>query len=367
MKRHSSRIKLWTAGVLMGAFTACSQPATPVAAPVAAPDSREAEQALVRLAADQIDSVLSGVAASTRAVAEEFVQANRTTPAAAEERDGWAARFIEKDNTVLFQSWPGTLEPAPDYQSEHSSYYGYHGMPLDDEGYRVLEVLRALTPAVRAAYRSYPYSWSYVTASNDMMLLYPFLTLDEAVNNQSPSAQTYYTHADFEHRATGWTPPYLDLVGAGMMVTASTPAYDGDTLLGVVSHDITLAQLSHSVMERMAGDVGGTAWLVDANGLAIAVSDPALESELNSVNQSAGAAVLYYRRPDALASAIGGKAQASQTDWINEVTEEMLSRAPDAGTARAVIRGSHHRHDVLAARSKVTGWLLVWKTPPRRQ
>ncbi|MEZ5581771.1 MAG: hypothetical protein R3F37_02405 [Candidatus Competibacteraceae bacterium] len=130
-----------------------------------------------------------------------------------------------------------------------------------------------MTPLFRAAYRTFDFSWSYFTTVDNAMLIYPFLPISEAVNNQSPTEQVYYTSADFKQRRAGWTLPYLDLVGAGMMITVSYPTYDGDTLLGVVSHDITLKQLSDSVLNHLILEDGATAYIVSDSGLVVGVSD----------------------------------------------------------------------------------------------
>lgn len=321
------------------------------------------EQALVRLSVDYIDSILEGVAASTAAVAGEFVTASRQTLAVtSKQRALWRERHLLKDKTVLFQTWPGALDSVPGYQADAAAYFSYQGENFDEQTWRQLEVFRILTPVVRAAHRAYPFSWSYVTTAQGLMLIYPFLTLNEAVNNDSPTEQTYYRHADFEHRKTGWTPPYLDLVGAGMMVTASTPAYDGDTLLGVASHDITLAELSERALRLLTRDVGGTAWLVDESGLLIGVSDPNLAGELVEANRQAGEAVLHYRLPAKLHQARPGNAQASQTAWVNEVTEEVLARTR-AARDDGVVRFRHDNQQVFSGKSKVSGWHLVWITP----
>jgi len=323
----------------------------------------DSQAAIMRLGIDQIDSALSAVATSTGAVARELVLANRAISGVVPEaRARWSTHHQSVGATVLFQTWPGNLEPAPAYQSEAPAFYSYSGAPFDEKTFRQLEIFERLTPVVRAAFHSFPYSWSYVTTASGMMLLYPFLTLEEAVNNQFPTQQTFYQHADFHNRTAGWTPPYLDLAGAGMMVTVSTPAYDGDTLLGVVSHDVTLGDLSRSLLESVAGDVAGTAWLVTGRGLVIAVSSPALRQELDEVNRAAGDAVLYYRNPGVPANQVGSKAQFSKTDWINEVTEQVLPRV-HAADSRAMVQVSDPQRTAMAIRSNVTGWLLVLSTP----
>lgn len=314
-------------------------------------------KAVIGLAARQIDSALASVSASTRAVAAEFRMAHSAVAhASGSERVLVPEPIAKKGQVMMFRSWPGESDSAPEYQSPTPAYLAYAIETPDEGTYSQLEVFRQLTPAVRAAFNSFPYSWSYVTTVDNMMLLYPFLTLDEAVNNGIPTQQDFYTAADFENKRTGWTRPYLDLVGAGMMVTASTPAFDGESMLGVVSHDITLAQLSHSVLEQLVADAGGTAWLVDDSGLVVAVSDPGLQDELSAVNRDAGAAALHYREPgngEATGMVVSG------TQWINHVTEQVL-RLEWPGQGSDSMNWSGQGHRVLARRLKETGWILLW-------
>ena len=316
--------------------------------------------AVVRLAVDQVDAALSAVAGSTQAVAREWTQANHQIPrAAGRSVEYWNGRYTASGKTIQFQTWPGALSPEPAYQSDNPAWYAYRGEPLDADTLRQLEVFAKLTSAVRAAYRSFPYAWSYVTTAQDMMLLFPFLTLEEAINNQVPTEQVFYQQAGFTQRAPGWTPPYLDLAGAGLMVTVSTPAYDGDTLLGVVSHDITLQQLSLAILQRVARDAGGTAWLVDASGLALAVSDPALASELEEVNTKAKAAVLHYRLTDPSAGPSNEDIVVSSTAWINALTSVFLKAAQENPQAGILVLGKDPK-SIYAGRLSVTGWWLIW-------
>lgn len=311
------------------------------------------EDRLIRMAADEIDAVLGDVASSTEAIARELVTAWRTAePPTEAQRADWRGRHRARGDVVVFQTWDGDLDQMPDYQADFVALYSYQGVPLENETIRQLQLLERLAPVVRSAYRTFDFSWSYVTTVDGNMLLFPFLTLEEAVHNDSPTEQIYYTRADFEHRSVGWTAPYLDLVGAGMMITASYPAYDGDALRGVVSHDITLAQLSKSVLSRLVSE-GDVAWLFTDDGLAIGASAPALARELTEVNGKAGAPVLHYRSPGKLPA--GSAATPSATAWINEVTDRIIERSsaqPESALSRVSIDGRR----VVSTRSALTGW-----------
>jgi hypothetical protein len=137
----------------------------------------------------------------------------------------------------------------------------------------------------------------------------------------------------------GWTVPYLDLVGAGMMVTASYPVYEDDRLLGVVSHDITLKQLTKSVLSRLAGD-GSSVLLIAADGLAIDASDPKLAAEIDQVNTKAGAAVLHYRTADGMKSVVADGAVASDDASTNALVELVLAQADNADSIKLDVDGN---------------------------
>jgi len=178
------------------------------------------------------------------------------------------------------------------------------------------------------------------------------------VNNAMPTRQVYYTAADFGRRAVGWTEPYLDLVGAGMMITASYPVYAGDRLLGVTSRDITLKQLSRSVLARLARGDSTSAFIIDKRGLAIDASDPGLAAELEHVNTEKKAAVLFYRSSAALAKKFEPDAVISRFHWVNEVAEQVLAKATRSGASAAIDMKIDGRR-VLAARIESTGWFVV--------
>jgi len=331
--------------------------------PAFAADCAKPWDALTRLAAAQIDRVFGDVAASTRALAGEYVALSDSVPPATQaERSAWMKSYRAKGKTVGFQTWPGDLNSPPSFQAPYPSFYDYRGTVFTDDTFRQLEIFKRLTPVFRAAYRSFGFSWVYVTTAQGRMMIYPYLPLNEAVNNVEPTQQVYYTSADFKNRDVGWTLPYLDLVGAGMMITVSDPVYKGDTLLGVVSRDITLKQLSSEVLNHLVVGEGAVAFIVDRSGLVIGVSDPSLSRELDIVNSKASAAVLHYRTEKGLKQLGSNSAMASTTTWINQLTEELIAREANT-SASSVIRFVQGGREVLAARTARTGWYVVSAIP----
>ncbi|WP_459873124.1 PDC sensor domain-containing protein [Endothiovibrio diazotrophicus] len=311
--------------------------------------------ALVRLAADDIEQVFSDIRASTEAVAHEYERLYRSSTS---DEPPAPAAGRQLRHTFQLNTWGDVPEPA--FQAPQAAYFAYgEGEPTTAQRLQ-LQNFKTLTPVVRAAYHTFDYSWAYLTSADGAMMIYPFLTLEEAVNNYPPTDQIFYTAADFSGRKAGWTAPYLDLAGAGMMVTVSSPAFNGEQPIGVASHDITLDQLSGRVLQRLAAGSGGIAYLTDADGLLIGVSDPALREELERVNQQAGRAVLHYRT-----RVEDGTGQVStRAPWLNRLSERLIGQAGMANGDVLQVRDGEH--SASAMRLADTGWWVVITTAEAR-
>lgn len=318
------------------------------------------EDAMVRLAADRLDSVLGAVADSTRALGDTYGR----LAAAGDSREPadtsyWLARrTTTQGNTTGLRTWPARMTFPPAFQAPYPGFYSYRGSRLDDTVLRQLDLFEQLVPTFRNAYESFPFSWVYVTTVDEVMMIYPYVPIDQAVNNGSPTETVYYQAADFKHRAVGWTPPYLDLVGAGMMVTSSYPVYAGDKLLGVMSRDITVKQLVGSVLADLGAELDSDALIIDSRGLLIAATDPALAAELEQVNSASGAAVVYCRSAEGMKGIAETGAVASASAAINAAVEQVLARTQTSGT----VRYEQARHQVLAAPITHTEWFIVLVT-----
>ncbi len=315
------------------------------------------EDAMVLLAAERIDGVFGAVAASTRALGDTYArlaaaQGSQAPPDARR----WLALRTTQGHTTGLQSWPGDLKTPPAYQAPYPAFYSYNGEALSNAVLRQLDLFERLAPTFRTAYESFPFSWVYMTTADNAMMIYPYLPLDQAVNNDTPTETPYYRAADFGLHAVGWTRPYLDLVGAGMMITASYPVYDGESLLGVMSRDITLKELAGSVLLHLSNADSSSALIVDSKGLAIDATDPELAAEIDRVNSGAGDAVLYYRTTGSI-EALGIKdALASRATRVNALVEQVLEKARSGGN---IVRFDLDDQNVLAARIEQTGWLVV--------
>jgi signal transduction histidine kinase/CheY-like chemotaxis protein len=76
-------------------------------------------------------------------------------------------------------------------------------------------------------------------------------------------------------RDTVWTPPYVDPANQGLLVTASTPIYDGDVFRGIIGVDVSLNRLIKHLSD-IKPTPGGYAFLVDRNAHLVAAPPSAL-------------------------------------------------------------------------------------------
>ena len=320
--------------------------------------------ALIGQAAGRVGDTLEAVAASTRALAATYRDLLRTTPnATPDQRSRWLRDFAVKDDTVAFRSPDCPKGPAPAAQAPCPAYLHYDGERFSDETFRQLDAMTRLAPALAAAHGAFPFSWVYLTTPDQNFCIYPFLPLDEAVANDKPTDKGFYKAADFEHKACGWESPYLDLAGAGMMVTVSCPVYEGETLLGVLSRDITLEQLSSRILADLAAIPGARAVVVNKRGKAIAASDAAEAQFISEQNAKAGEAVVYCRADRGLAALGLEKGVTTPDDTLDLAVEAVIERAnKDHVWPQAFSQGGD---TVLAARIEPTGWYLVLLVPDK--
>lgn len=134
----------------------------------------------------------------------------------------------------------------------------------------------------------------YYVSKLGYTVYYPNIRLAENVPPDfDPTLQPFYTIATPENNADRlprWTQPYQDPAGAGLVVTVSTPVYDGGSFEGVISADIQLAQVVQFVSEIQLGE-SGIPLLTDDKGLIIAMTESGydyfqLEPEVVAFNQT---------------------------------------------------------------------------------
>jgi hypothetical protein len=132
----------------------------------------ELERALVRTAADRIDSSLGAVAKSTRALGDTY---GRLTGTQGDPPDSerWLARRTTKGSTTGLRTWPAEFQSPAGLSGPYPSLYSFNGSELSEPVLRELDLFERLVPTFRTAYESFPFSWVYVTTADNAMMIYP--------------------------------------------------------------------------------------------------------------------------------------------------------------------------------------------------
>ncbi|WP_309398055.1 hypothetical protein [Cerasicoccus maritimus] len=318
----------------------------------------DAYDLLLESSAARVNDTFGYVAQSTVALADEYLRLCEHPDTSGDSMlDFWQSISESKGKTTAFCFDPAktklkSQDPVP-------SFYYYGSKPLDDSIAYQLNNLGIISSSFGTAYKSFNFSWVYITTSDELMLIYPYLPIDEAVNNYPPTKQIFYTCADFKNRKPGWSPPYLDLVGAGMMITVSTPVFVQDEPVAVVSRDITLKQLTNSVLQSLVDLPDAVAYIVDDTGLVIDISEPDLAAELQSVNTKHQAAVLYYLPKDSPFWPKQSAAVSSEHTWIKDATSAVLSTKH----GQKVVRFQQDGRTILSTKIDATNWRLILALP----
>ena len=118
-------------------------------------------------------------------------------------------------------------------------------------------------------------TWLYYTSENRFINMYPWTSPAAFRYTDKLKTVKFYQAAIPQNdplRRPVWTPVYLDEAGKGLMVSVSSPVYDGDTFLGVVSIDLTTKTLDSLV--------NGTyeSYLIDDTGSVIAAGQKIQDS-----------------------------------------------------------------------------------------
>mgnify|MGYP001376740021 CR=1 FL=1 len=141
--------------------------------------------------------------------------------------------------------------------------------------------------------------------------------------------------------------------------TINYKVYDKDKLLGVISRDITLDQISRQALRPVSGP-GAKAYciIMDKNGLAVANREKSAMEEIDKVNNKAGAAILYYRKTKDLKP----KFRNSKNDLYNRVGSAVIDRIKQNPTGKIwnfTISSLKQPVVISAAQVKNTGWIVA--------
>ncbi|MDP4133367.1 MAG: diguanylate cyclase [Bacillota bacterium] len=157
-----------------------------------------------------------------------------------------------------------------EYQAVSGSLTGMGQIP--DNGVNKNEINLALyfNQDFSSVYKKLPdIAWIYYTSKNNFINIYPWVSSKDFAFNKSLQSEKFYTYVTPDQnplRKSVWTPVYLDHAGKGLMVTLSSPIYDGNTFMGAVSLDLCNNQLNEIL------DSSYETYLVDGAGSVMATT-----------------------------------------------------------------------------------------------
>lgn len=145
------------------------------------------------------------------------------------------------------------------------------GQPIDAAVERDLRDSAALDALFPSLLARYPDAVAiYFLSPHDAVRMYPAdspsggrdasyrPTNDRVFINASPDRN--------RERRTIWAPPYASPSGAGQLITASTPVYDGDEFRGVIGVDLSLDRLN-AITDEVRPTPNGFAFVIGRDGL----------------------------------------------------------------------------------------------------
>lgn len=314
------------------------------------------------LLSESVDLNLLSLAESVKALGEEYALLyTRSNAMNRRERQKWLINSRHSGEVTIYH--PFDARKTIGYQSPFPSYLYYKSGDPSQNTWRSFKVFETLSLSFKNAYETFDDSWVYMTTVDDAFLIYPYLPLKQAVKNTPPTKQLFYTSADFKNKTFGWTPPYLDLAGAGLMVTVCYPAYHENELLGVVSRDITIRQLTKKILSPISKSQGKIKCvIIDKNGLVIANSDPEDMKEIEMINEKAKTTVCYYRASKSLKSLTMAGARNSGNELCNRIGEAALKHVkknPESAECSFKLSANKQTYSVNVGKVKTTGWLVL--------
>ncbi|MEJ2710025.1 MAG: cache domain-containing protein [Anaerolineales bacterium] len=159
-----------------------------------------------------------------------------------------------------------------------SSVFLPNSRTLDADTVRDIELSAFMDLNIEAVFQASPNVEAiYFATPRDVVRYYPNIDLGSVLPPDFRATQrVWYIGSLPENdpeRKAWWTPVYGDATGRGLVTTAAIPVYDEDrTLLGVIGLDVTLDNLQAAI-ESNRFLQRGYSFLIDKDGLAIALPE----------------------------------------------------------------------------------------------
>ena len=210
----------------------------------------------------------------------------RQSASAAQQTQNWFAHPEKYSSYGTFPEFTKTKMGATSKKNNGGCglYYGTNQKLDHQKQLLKAQKSEALDPIYSAILSSNPHIAAvYLNTWDDMSRLCPYIEnmWDETPSNMEMEKFNFYYLADAKHnpaRKTVWTEVYFDPAGQGWMASAVTPVYNNNFLEGVVGVDVTVDQLTNSILKQEL-PWNASLFLMDTTGMILAI-DIAAEKAL---------------------------------------------------------------------------------------
>lgn len=325
-------------------------------------------EAMTRSVAQQIDKELNRVALSTKIISDAYMQAYNDLPGSIDDQL-WRKRMHQTETSWGFFH-DGKNDPATPFQSDTLTSFVDRNTTFDRDVARQIAAADAIKYLIQGVYHNYRYSWVYISTEDDLVHIYPSVSLEYSSASTKPTTKHWYLAADLKNRSFGWEEPYSDLAGEGQMVTVSYPFYDqNDQLKGVTSHDIKVQQLLDSFLKGIELYDNATIIVTSQYGKAISTNQQRYNDEIENRNKESYKGVLYYIAPERLNELKlenPGFVNSSFFE-LNRLSESVMHRLANnedlSFELHADPDSDNELYQVSAVQIPVTGWTIINAVP----
>lgn len=327
-------------------------------------------ETMTRTVSQQLDKELNKVAFTTKIISDAYMQAYNALPEQSpRQTNEWRSQLHSTDTSWAFYHDGINREETP-FQSPTLTSFIDNNTRFDSDVARQIAAAEDVKYLIQGIYENYQYSWVYISTEDDLVHIYPSVSLEYSSASTAPTTKHWYLAADFENKTFGWEEPYSDLAGEGQMVTVSYPFYDQqEQLKGVTSHDIKIQQLLDSFLKDIELYDHSTIIVASRFGKAISTNQQVYNDEIEARNKDSYRGVLYYLSPQRLI-----KQQQENPDFVNsdfpelnQLSDSVMQRLADKDDLSFELNvsktSSQEVYQVSAVQIPATGWTIINAVP----
>ena len=318
--------------------------------------------------AKQVDSELQRIQNSTKIIADSYMKNyNESKNKNYNNINEWKSKLLENKH-VLSYYHDGNNNPNTPHLHNTLTTFVDKSTNINKEVSYSLDSAESIKELISGIYKNYKYSFVYITTANNIVHIYPSVSLKYESAAANATSQHWYKAADFKNKTYGWEEPYKDLGGMGQMVTVSYPFYDEKEILkGVVSHDITIQQILSRFMKNTELYKNSTMILISKTSKAISTNNQRYNDEIEKINEDSYRGILYYTLDEKVNKIKdkNNKFTNSQFEELNEISSKALLNLEKKNSYSFEYKNDliKETFQVTSIRIPTTNWVVIHAVP----